>query len=128
MITFLPFADFVASAVCLDRARLGKQRVETRQILFALAGFTTAWVNHPAVRMWSGYEKALSNYGHAIVSQWMLRGYNASFQFALYDSPPTPPWLGDERLHLSHRSNLFRKDPVHYAAFACDSLPYFWPS
>ena len=36
MQTFLPFPDFVASARSLDRLRLGKQRVETLQILNAL--------------------------------------------------------------------------------------------
>ncbi|WP_067976098.1 hypothetical protein, partial [Nocardiopsis trehalosi] len=41
-----------------------------------------------------------------------------------------PPWLGDERVHRSHRRSLADKDPVHYgAAFA--PLPeepgYVWP-
>jgi hypothetical protein len=41
-----------------------------------------------------------------------------------------PPWLGDERLHASHRSNLLRKDPEHYGQFEWtepDDLPYWWP-
>jgi hypothetical protein len=25
-----------------------------------------------------------------------------------------PPWLGDERLHRSHRAALVGKDPIHY--------------
>ena len=36
MQTFLPFADFAASAAVLDDRRLGKQRVETLQVLRAL--------------------------------------------------------------------------------------------
>ena len=33
MQTFLPYPDFVKSALVLDYRRLGKQRVEARQIL-----------------------------------------------------------------------------------------------
>ncbi len=33
MITFLPYPNFFDSAACLDRARLGKQRIEAYQIL-----------------------------------------------------------------------------------------------
>jgi hypothetical protein len=33
--TFLPYADFAESARVLDRARLGKQRVEALQVLRA---------------------------------------------------------------------------------------------
>jgi hypothetical protein len=39
--TFLPYADFVKTAKCLDYRRLGKQRVEAFQILNILEGKTT---------------------------------------------------------------------------------------
>ncbi len=39
MQTFLPYPDFARSAAVLDPARLGKQRVETLQILRALELF-----------------------------------------------------------------------------------------
>ena len=35
MQTFLPYPDFARSARCLDNRRLGKQRVESYQILRA---------------------------------------------------------------------------------------------
>jgi hypothetical protein len=41
-----------------------------------------------------------------------------------------PPWLGDERLHRSHRSALVRKDPRHYRDRfddVEDDVAYFWP-
>jgi hypothetical protein len=45
-----------------------------------------------------------------------------------------PSWVGDEALHLSHRSNLLAKDPDFYRPrFAerfgpePDDLPYVWP-
>lgn len=36
MQTFLPYPDFAESASVLDRQRLGKQRVETLQVMKAL--------------------------------------------------------------------------------------------
>ena len=64
MQTFLPYADFVKTAKCLDYRRLGKQRVEAFQILNILEGKTTkaGWKHHPAVLMWKGYENALKKY------------------------------------------------------------------
>ncbi len=41
-----------------------------------------------------------------------------------------PPWLGDERVHRSHRSALLRKDPDWYGRLFTDvpaDLPCYWP-
>jgi hypothetical protein len=45
-----------------------------------------------------------------------------------------PSWVGDEALHLSHRSNLLAKDPEFYRGRLTelfgpepDDLPYVWP-
>lgn len=42
-----------------------------------------------------------------------------------------PSWLGDEDLHLSHQSNLIRKNPEFYrqrfGPNVPDNLPYIWP-
>lgn len=51
--TFLPYPDFAQSAQCLDRQRLGKQRVEVLQLLKALKGESKGWKNHPAAKMWA---------------------------------------------------------------------------
>ena len=48
----------------------------------------------------------------------------------LHDEGRLPPWVGDEALHLSHRSALVRKDPEHYRpifGYVPDDLPYVWP-
>ena len=63
MQTFLPYADFERSARALDAKRLGKQRVETIQVVRALTRPGYGWANHPAVLMWKGYEEALGRYG-----------------------------------------------------------------
>jgi len=62
MQTFLPYSSFIESVRCLDRQRLGKQRVEALQILNALNGKSKGWTNHPATKMWCGYEEALCLY------------------------------------------------------------------
>ncbi|MFP4145455.1 MAG: MSMEG_6728 family protein [Phycisphaeraceae bacterium] len=136
MQTFLPWPDFDRSAEVLDRQRLGKQRVETLQILRALADPDYGWQSHPAVRMWRGYEHHLVRYGLAICHAWTGRGYRDRCAGQIRElappgpAPAEPPWLGDEALHRSHRSNLLRKNPEHYGPLfpdVPDDLPYVWP-
>jgi len=61
MQTFLPYPDFIDSVKALDYRRLGKQRVEARQILNILLENRKngGWVNHPCTKMWRGYHDAL---------------------------------------------------------------------
>lgn len=138
MQTFLPYADFQRSAEVLDYKRLGKQRVETWQILRALNGETRGWRNHPAARMWDGYEDALAYYGLVMCIEWKRRGYNDSmterFQNLLADKNPIslelPTWMGDSNFHISHQSNLVRKAPEFYRPLfpeVPDNLEYIWP-
>jgi hypothetical protein len=135
--TFVPVADFAESATYLDYRRLGKQRVETLQILNSLTfNRSHGWRNHPAVKMWEGHEAGLAAYGVAICLNWLSRGYRDTCLekiSAIIQPDPTdlPPWWGDERVHSSHRSNLLRKDPAHYGQFGWSDDPsaeYFWPS
>jgi hypothetical protein len=129
MQTFLPYADFERSVVVLDRQRLGKQRVEARQIWTALM-VGNDWRHHPAVRMWRGYEEALAAYGDAAIREWVWRGYRNTLTLSGVLVYELPPWLGDENFHRSHRSNLRRKLPAHYAPLfpgVPDNLPYVWP-
>lgn len=145
MQTFLPYPDERASAAVLDDQRLGKQRVETLQVLRALTWRSYGWANHPAVRMWRGFVPALVHYGVAVCDEWVARGRADAVRAALLDftggvlpSPQQlhdlgqrPPWLGLEALHRSHRSALVRKDPERYRPFfpdVPDDLPYLWPA
>lgn len=134
MQTFLPYPDFARSARCLDRARLGKQRVECKQILSAILGLSTGWRNHPATRMWEHHPHSLAFYGLIICKEWINRGYKDTLApyFALYAklAAPTPDWFGNPDFHAAHRSNLLRKDPNHYGQFGWSEphdLPYIWP-
>ncbi len=130
MQTFLPIASFDLSALALDKQRLGKQRVEAYQILRALNGQSKGWVNHPATKMWRGYERALRQYLRAMILEWIARGYKNTMDIPEYDPcVPMPPWFGDDRLHASHRANLKRKSLREYGHYGEDpATPYFWPS
>lgn len=141
MQTFLPYESFTRSAVSLDDKRLGKQRVETLQIMGALI-LDRGWVNHPATKMWRGYEMALLHYQYAMCFEWhVIRGYKDTclrktmdmFWRAPYLAQDWswPWWLGNDEFHLSHRSNLIRKDEDFYRPqfpYIPDDLEYAWPS
>jgi hypothetical protein len=137
MQTFLPLPDFRESARVLDYRRLGKQRVEAMQILNTLLGKTEklGWRNHPAVKMWQGYEPALVIYAEAMIAEWVSRGYRNNI-FFLWPreelvNPQLPSWIGDPKFHAAHRSNLLRKDPIFYSQFGWSEpadLPYVWPT
>lgn len=171
MQTFLPYPSFTHSLACLDNKRLGKQRVEAKQILMALefgpyqyrhsiehpwiscieSAFLglrelnpkcvrrTPWYNHPATKMWRGYEGVLAEYGYICCQTWIARGFKDTlmpwFEPRIPLTPvmscSDPSWLSNNAFHLSHQSNLVRKDPVYYRQFfpyVPDNLPYVWPT
>jgi hypothetical protein len=132
MQTFVPYSSIEKSVSCLDYRRLGKQRVEAMQIHNILTGRTTTrgWRNHPAVKMWEGYEDALAYYMNKCIDEWVRRGYNNTM---LHREVPEnfdlPRWFGDDQVHDSHKSNLLRKDPEYYGQYnwnVSDDLPYVW--
>jgi len=133
MQTFLPYSDLKKSIQVLDYRRLGKQRVETFQVLNILLERTETkgWRNHPVTKMWTGYESALQLYQNYTIQEWIDRGYKNTMQFEnLITEVKMPKWLGDERLHRSHRSNLLRKDYEYYSQFFDEpnDLEYYWPT
>ena len=113
---------------------------------------STPWYNHPAVKMWRGKKAALALYGCHVCYEWRKRGFQDTvtakicaimlwtndleielrqikFDIA-YPQYDYPLWLGNESFHASHRSNLLRKDPIHYSQFGWtepNNLPYIWP-
>lgn len=139
MQTFIPEPTFTGSVRVLDRQRLGKQRVETLQIMKALAGLSKGWTNHPATRMWQGYETALFIYQQATCDEWASRGYKDTCLDKTYDvwaehfySPRVtyPHWMGDNRVHDSHKAALVFKNPVWYNKHypnVVGEYNYYWP-
>jgi len=113
--------------------------VEARQILNILIGTAKpgkngriAWENHPAVKMWRGYENCLAYYMNTMISVWEERGYknNMGKEKVCILRIKFPWWLGDEEFHASHRANLLRKDYEYYSKFGWTEdteTAYFWP-
>lgn len=100
----------------------------------------TPWYNHTATRMWRGSDVVLFVYVMTVCKQWTDRGnYDtvADIVVSLVDKHGAsklknrhPEWLGDPDFHLSHQSNLIRKDPGYYGKIfkgVPDNLPYIWP-
>lgn len=122
----------------IDTKRLGKQRVEAMQLLNVLSNLDAkGWRNHPATKMWRGYERALCEYALAMCAEWTGRGYkdtvaeNIRARIAQFPETGIPPWVGDPEFHAAHRSNLLRKDHEFYGQFGWKEpadLPYVWPA
>lgn len=146
MQTFLPYPDFRQSLEALDTRRLGKQRVEARQLIDALEGAilpngrTSRWINHPACKMWRGYTNALRSYYNTALEVFQKRGGNNVILQVL--QVPTgvtlPPWLGWDFFHRTHRAQLLRKaneNPTRYLSWYSKfgwlekpgEFDYIWP-
>lgn len=135
MQTFAPEGrDIVSGFQKLDRQRLGKQRVETYQILRALIGASDGWRNHPATLLWEDHIPALAQYGIVNCHVWKERGYKDSLLPKFHaiargypGSAQMPKFL--DTIAESHRSNLIRKDPIFYGPLWPDTPPnldYIW--
>ena len=130
MQTFIPYTDFEKCAKALVYKRLGKQRVECKQILNAIERGSGGWSNHPATRMWRGYEPALRQYMRAIILEWISRGYVNNMEIPEPEDYELPPWWGGP-IHASHRSALLEKNfEFYYDHCGWEDEPkldYVWP-
>lgn len=153
MQTFLPHKDFADVAHDLDSKRLNKQILESYQILKVLSNPspTAGWRNHPAVKMWRGYEHKLFDYAMIMISEADARGIktdkNLSNLYELRDQyhfdwgMRLPWWFHDKkimkRVTTTHKANLYKKAPELYPQYAkfvnhknnapcCDTCQYFW--
>ena len=150
MQTFVPSVHFDVCAKWLDRQRLGKQRVESLQILRALREITTGWRNHPATRMWTGCEDTLVLYSLCMTNEWVARGYEDSCRSKLLDLAtdakqvlisevlikkehstfyatqvcglPLPKWWNGP-IHESHRASLLSRNIEWYSQFKWPEKP-----
>jgi hypothetical protein len=137
MQTFLPYPDLQESLKVLDDKRLGKQRVETYQIINAITGRPKldgtpykGWLNHPCSVMWKNYVPLLKLYLNISIDVWVERGFNNTMKKeVILESINYPKWFGDEKFHDSHKSNLLKKDPIFYSKYNWDvnpNNPYIW--
>lgn len=124
---FLPYLTYDMCARVLDRQRLGKQRVECKQIMMAIDGETKAWANHPVVKMWKPYPQSLLRYAIAACDEWIARGYRDNLRkwFRARQKRElilSPEWL---TMHLAsqYRGLLLYKDPEWYGQFGWRDHP-----
>lgn len=150
MQTFLPYADFTKSALIIDTDRIGNQVYRECKTLI-----NGGWPHHPASKMWRGYEYWLAVYALALLDDMPNRtkadGVRPKFapdvvprwrEFFQQKADehikgPRPPWLGDERVHASHRGVMLWKNPEWYSQFGWTEqplgpgpdgkFPYYWP-
>lgn len=136
MQTFLPYQNFLDSAESLDKKRCWKQVVETKQIINVLEGKSTAWQNHPAVKMWEGHTFWLRDYFNAFLKVCIEKHkINTKYDYFHQDLEPQdslPWWLGKKKFHRAMRARLIEKDETFYLPkFPEDKLfndgKYFWP-
>lgn len=135
MNTFLPLPDFKQSVQCIDNKRLWKQVLESDGIIKIIVGYNKGYRNHPIVKMWEGYTDALVCYRNECVREWLKRRLffgDTMYTFDTIETPKQsskPPWLGDERLHSSHRAALLKKNYEWYSQFGWKETPeinYWW--
>ena len=98
----------------LDRQRLGKQRLECKQIIDIVEGKGER--KHPAIDSWAPYIRYLKVYYNAALKEWERRGYKNTLLKPYPDDPeaPKPWWFSHPQVHLSHRCALMLKNPEHY--------------
>lgn len=138
MQSFSPLYTFEDCAKVLDNKRCFKNALEAYQVLRVIRGLTPgkAWRNHPVTKMWASNANCYVEYALNFVLEWYGRGYKTTLEDkikSLYVAGETnakPDWWGREDIHLSHRSNLLRKDKEFYGKLwpnDPDNLPYIWP-
>jgi len=133
MMTFLPYPNYIRSVQCLDYKRLGKQRLECKQIIEILEGKDSRYKNHSAVKMWIGYTNSLKYYSNCCINEWISRGYkNTMLKYNVDYQNDDPWWIGDVNFHRAMRARLIEKDRNFYLPkFPKDEGfndgKYFWP-
>ena len=130
MQVFRPYIDHEKSARFLDDLRLGKQRVETKQVILAilrklgiLGDGKTGWLNHPIVLMYFNngrpYLDDLIKYFYAVVDEWGRRGFVNNI--SLSNVEPLIKYVDyeygtpvSEVMAREYRRVLLLKDPCYY--------------
>ena len=134
MQVFLPYEGYYKSVYVLDFSRAGNQIYREAKTLVS-----GGWPHHPASKMWLGYEWSLCDYALKGLQALKDRGrdYPKWFEWfgneqLKFEDTGKPLWLGLPTFHLSHQSNLIRKDPNYYRPIfgpdVPDDLEYFWPT
>jgi hypothetical protein len=82
--------------------------------------------------MWDTYTQALQMYMDICIEEWIKRGFKNTMLRAkpeCYVDTRMPHWLGNKKLHDSHKSNLLRKDLDFYKQYnwnVSNDMEYYW--
>ena len=123
MQTFLPYPNFRKSAEALDPKRLGNQAYRECKTLI-----NGGWPNHPCAKMWRNHKPYLAFYALCCLEELSNRGrqyphHVEFFRSFLNEKLVKPFWIGDERIHSSHRAILLAKDYKWYSQFNWKEKP-----
>lgn len=118
-----PDLSLCAAILSLSRPRLGRQRIECRQIdrALSLPPGSAGWQRHPNTLRWKGHRGWLCLYALAICAAWRELGYVDNqapyFEQRLAVLPQSehepPPWWGGD-IHHEHRILLCHKVGTAY--------------
>jgi hypothetical protein len=145
--TFVTASTPEECASNLDNKRLGKQRVEAKQIIDILESShlneSKGYSNHPIVAQWRGFTQALKVYYNAIFDEWEARGYKNDKlkRYEIVQDPALshlvtkpnevvvmfPKWFFNPIIHLTYKCDLYRKKPEYYGKifnFTSDEKEY----
>lgn len=96
----------------LDPKRFNKQIIETKQILSALKGETSAWKNHPCTLQYRGLDRWLELYLRCF-EEYKNNNYTLALSASILASEITPIFHTDEYFNQMKR-RLFTKDNKYY--------------
>lgn len=117
---FVPYAEPIKTAKCLDSLRLNKQIIEARQILdsidASLEGKKKGWFNHPVTKMYKPYKDWLHKYMGCLI-YWNLGFKSEAMEWSKLADSIRPPFLTAD-FCIQHRKRLYTKNSEHYKQFA----------
>jgi len=129
MQVFVPYPNPIQCAAALDFRRLNKQIFECKQIIKAIRGESTAWKNHPVVKMYRDHVYWLECYQHCLEcyrsSQILYSSdhdeaamdYEMAEEWSATAQVITPGFLTDE-FTLHHKVRLYTKEPEYYTQWS----------
>lgn len=134
MQTFIPYPDYIKTAESLDDLRLVNQCCNESVRLY-----DGKWSSHPASKMWRDHRFHFTLYNLALATEWVKRreqhgkdSTNAYKWFTFWANEgiklrhgdtTAPSWIGDDRVHSTHRSCLLAKNLDWYSQFGWSEKP-----
>ena len=105
------------TAVSLDKRRLNKQIIETKQILKAIFGESSYWKNHPVSKMYSKHTDWLKLYVACL--EKFRDGYLDDARIISENAEEIRPLFTFDHAFIENmKRRLYTKDPNHYSQWA----------